>query len=250
MNRLFYILPMALIIGACVQPTDSGTPISSRDGAWQAAINAGDVDAIAALYTDNARLMPPNGEATIGHDAIKAAFGGMIDAGITAEINIVETQSSGDLAYNVGTYKLMADGEVVDQGKYIETWRRGADDVWLMSNDIWNSDLPVPVSEPPAPVMSDAGELPHVLALHEVADFDQWIAAWRGENSRHDMFKAHGVEHAHVFQNADNPNLTGVVMSISDMEAFDAFMATDEVNEAAAADGVDLDRTTFLMEVE
>lgn len=242
MNKLFYILPMALVIGACGQATDTGTPLSSRDGAWQAAMDAGDADAVAALYTENARLMPPNSEATLGHDAIKAAFGGMIDAGMTAELNIVETQSSGDFGYNVGTFKIMAGGEVVDQGKYVETWRRGADGVWLMSNDIWNSDLPVPS-------MGDMGDMPHVMAVHEVKDFDDWIAAWRGEDSRHDMFKAHGVAHAHTFQNADNPNLTGVVMTVSDMDAFNAFMASDEVNEAAAADGVDLDATTFLMEV-
>ena len=39
-------------------------------------------------------------------------------------------------------------------------------------------------------------------------------------------------------------------MAISDMEAFNAFMDTDEVAEAAAADGVDLEATTFLNEVK
>lgn len=243
MNRYFYILPVALVIGACMQPTDSGSPFSSRDGDWQAAMNAGDADAIAALYADNARVLPPNAEATIGHDAVREIFGGMIDAGLTAELNVVETQSSGDLAYNVGTYTLTADGEVVDQGKYVETWRRGGDDVWLMTNDIWNSDLPVPAT-------GHVHDLPHVMAIHEVEDFDHWIAAWRGENSRHDMFRAHGVEHSHTFQSADNPNLTGVVLSISDMEAFNAFMASDEATEAATADGVDLEATTFLSEVD
>lgn len=243
MNKYIFIPLITLVIGACTQPNNSGNPFSTRDGEWQAALNAGDTDAVAALYTADARLMPPNGEATLGHDAIKAAFGAMIEAGMTAELEVVETQSSGDLAYNVGTYKLMAGTEVADQGKYVETWRRGADGVWLMSNDIWNSDLPVPGS-------GGADDLPQVVAIHEVADFDHWIAAWRGTNSRHEMFKAHGVAQSHTFQNADNPNLTGVVLSISDMEAFNSFMATDEVAEAATADGVDLDATTFLNEVD
>jgi hypothetical protein len=38
-------------------------------------------------------------------------------------------------------------------------------------------------------------------------------------------------------------------MSISDMDAFNAFMASKEAAEAAAADGVDLKATTFLTEV-
>ena len=240
MNKLLYVLPIALVIGGCGQTNDSGSPFSSRDDEWQAAMNAGDVDGIVALYTDDARLMPPNGETTLGHDGIKATFGALIEAGATVELNEIETQSSGDVAYNVGTYKLTIGGDVVDQGKYIETWRRGGDGVWLMSNDIWNSDLPV----------ADVGERPHVMVFHEVEDFDRWIAAWRGENSRHDMFKANGVAHAHTFQDADNPNLTGIVMSISDMEAFTGFLATEEAAAAAAADGVDLDATTFLHEVD
>jgi hypothetical protein len=64
------------------------------------------------------------------------------------------------------------------------------------------------------------------------------------------MFSEHGVAHAHTFQNADNPNLTGVVLSISDMDEFNAIMASEEAADAASADGVDLDEATFLKEVE
>jgi uncharacterized protein (TIGR02246 family) len=242
MNRLYFILPMALVIGACGQTTDSGSPFSTRDGQWQAAMNAGDAAGLAALYAEDARLMPPNAEATIGRDAIKATFGGMIESGAKVELNVMETKSTGDIAYNVGAYKISAGGEVTDQGKYIEVWHRGADGAWLMTNDIWNSNLP-------AAVASHSDDNPHVMAFHVVKDFDRWIAAWRGENSRHDMFKAHGVAHLHTFQNADKPNTTAVVMSISDMDAFNAFMASKEAAEAAAADGVDLKATTFLTEV-
>ena len=242
MKKLIYILPIAFLIGACGQASNTGTPFSSRDNEWQAAMNAGDADGIAALYAEDARLMPPNYEATIGRDAVREMFGAMIESGLSIELNVIDTQSSGDVAYNVGTYKLMAGSEVTDQGKYIETWRRGDDGVWLMTNDIWNSDMP-------AAGGADGGEMAHLMVYHEVEDFDKWIAAWRGDDSRRDMFKAHGVAHLHTFQSADNPNLTGIVMAISDMETFNAFMDTEEVAEAAAADGVDLDATTFLNEV-
>jgi len=240
MNKIFCVLTLVLFIAACGQTTDSGKPFSSRDGQWQAAMDAGDADALVALYAEEARLMPPNAEATIGRDAINAAFGGMIESGARVGLTVVESRSSGDMAYNVGTYEMTAGGEVADKGKYIEVWQRSADGTWLMTNDIWNSDLPF---------AAGGSDNAHVMAFHEVKDFNSWIAAWRGENSRHDLFKAHGVAHAHTFQNADNPNLTGVVMSVSDMDAFNAFMATKEVAEAAAADGVDLKKTTFLMEV-
>ena len=243
MNKHLYTISTAILIAACGQATDMGTPFSARSGDWQAAMNAGDPDGIAALYASDARILPPNSAAMTGHDAIKEMFGGMIDAGMSVTLTPIETESSGDVAYNVGTYELIADGEVVDSGKFVETWRRGADDAWLMTNDIWNSDLP-------ASMPGGGGDNTHVVVTHEVEDFDHWIAAWRGENSRHDMFKANGVAHAHTFQSADNPNLTGLVFSVSDMEAFTAFMETEEVGEAAAADGVNLETTTFLNEVE
>ena len=37
MKKLLYIVPIALVLGACGQVADSGTPFSSRDGEWQAA---------------------------------------------------------------------------------------------------------------------------------------------------------------------------------------------------------------------
>ncbi|MDX1480549.1 MAG: DUF4440 domain-containing protein [Woeseiaceae bacterium] len=142
MKKAAAILPLALILSACSQPADDGAAFTLRDAEWQAAMNAGDVEGIAALYAENARLMPPNLEAATGKDAVRAAFGGMIDAGLSVELNAVEHRSGGDIAYVVGTFRLKSGDDVVDQGKYIETWQRNADGDWLMTNDIWNSDMP------------------------------------------------------------------------------------------------------------
>ena len=147
MNKYYCILPVVLVLAACGQATDSGTPFASQDDQWEAALNGGDVEGLVAIYAEDARILPPNAEAASGHDAVRTIFGGMIEGGISAELATIETQSSGDVAYAVGTYKMFAGGEVIDQGKYVETWRRGADDTWRMTNDIFNSDLPVPACE-------------------------------------------------------------------------------------------------------
>ncbi|HSM30680.1 MAG TPA: DUF4440 domain-containing protein [Woeseiaceae bacterium] len=142
MKKTGAILPLALILSACGQPAGDGAAFTPRDTEWQAAMNAGDVEGIAALYADDARLMPPNLEAMTGKDAVRAAFGGMIEAGQSIELMAIEHRSGGDVAHVVGTFKLMSGDDVVDQGKYIETWQRNADGEWLMTNDIWNSDKP------------------------------------------------------------------------------------------------------------
>ena len=243
MRKTQILLPLFLMIAACSQHQGSDGPaFSSRSGEWQDAMNAKDADAIAALYTENARVMPPNGKAKTGRDAVRAEFGAMIDAGLTVELNSIETKSGGDVAYNVGTYVLTAGDTVVDEGKFIETWNRVADGEWLMANDIWNSDLPVAAGG------GDGNT--HMMVFHEVKDGNRWLEAWSGENSRRDQFKANGAAHVHTFRHAENPNLTGLVISVSDMDAMNAFLTSEEGAAAAEADGVDLDQTTFLMEAE
>ena len=242
MNKTLLIVPLCLLIAACGQNAGSGggAGYESREAEWEAGMNSGDVEAIAALYARDARLMPPNGAASVGHDGVRAAFGAMIEAGLSVDLTPVQTESAGDVAFVVGTYQLMAGDDVADQGKYIETWQRGTDGSWLMTNDIWNSDLPA--------AGGGGHDNVHVMAFHEVADGDRWLAAWSGADSRRDQFKANGVHHVHAFRNADNPNLTGLVFSVADMDAFNAFMASDEIAVAAAADGVDLEATTILVE--
>ncbi len=243
MKKLITILPLLLIITACNQATPSTDPsvITSRSEAWEAALNAGDVDALVDLYTSDARLLPSNAEMASGSDAVRAVFGGMIDAGLSGELTSIEAVVSGDIAYNVGTYTTMDGDTLVDAGKYIETWHRGDDGEWRIANDIFNSDMPVAAAKMPKT---------HLMITHEVDDAEHWLAAWRGEDSRHKMFKDNGAAHVHTFQSADNPNLTGLMIAVSDLDALNAMLASEEGVAAAAADGVRMDTMTVLSAAE
>jgi ketosteroid isomerase-like protein len=235
-------MPLVLIVAACNQAAAPGDPsvITSRSEAWEAALNAKDIDGLAALYTDDTRLMPPNLEMSTGHDAVRAAFGGMIDAGLSADLTSAEASVSGDVGYNLGNYKLMAGEDVVDVGKYIEIWRRGSDGEWRIANDIWNSDKPAaPMQGQKKRQRKHKGMgMSHVMILHEVKDAEHWLAAWTGEDSRHDLFKANGAMGVHTFQSADNPNLTGLVIGVKNMDALNAMLSSEEGQAAAAEDGV------------
>jgi hypothetical protein len=90
----------------------------------------------------------------------------------------------------------------------------------------------------------------HVTIMHEVEDADHWFAAWRGENSRHKMFKAHGAKHVHTLRDPDNPNVTGLIIAVADMDAFTAFLESDEGRAAAAEDGVKMDTMVMLVEAK
>lgn len=239
----------AATLGACTPATESedGLNVMMQSETWEDALNAGDVDTLVSLYTDNARVLPPNAELAAGAEAVRAEFGAMVDAGLAGDLTSIETRQAGDIGYNVGIYTLVGpDGGSVDRGKFIEIWRRGADGQWRISNDIWNSDLPAarPAGEEALP-----GATTTLTIVHEVDDPERWLAAWRGAEGRRALFKAHGAEHVHVFRDSDDPNLTGLVVSLSDPDAFESFLASDTVVAAATEDTVRLDTLKVFREV-
>jgi uncharacterized protein (TIGR02246 family) len=256
MKRLLAIIPLgiALIIASCNQSPPPGNPkiIEDLSTAWDEALNTKDLETLTMIYASDARIMPPNGTMMRGAEGIRATFGAMMDAGLTGETSIEEITMQDNIAYKIGTYKIMDADSVVYNGKFIETWLRGDDGKWRISNDIWNSNIP-----PAAPQRPMQGEHrmhgegrrhQHVMIMHEVEDADRWLAAWRGEDSRHDLFRANGAARVHTFQSADDPNLTGLVIAVKDMEALNDMLSSDEGRAAAKEDGVIADSMTVLTE--
>jgi ketosteroid isomerase-like protein len=256
MKRLLAIIPLglALVIASCNQATPPASPkiLEDMSLAWDEALNSGDLETLTMLYAANARILPPNGTALRGAEGVRETFGAMMDAGLSGKTSIVEISMSGGLAHKIGTYQVMDGDTVVDTGKFIETWQQGDDGKWRITNDIWNSDSAPAQPEPGMHGMHhrQGGRTghPHVMILHEVEDAERWLAAWRGEDSRHDMFRANGAAHVHTFQSADDPELTGLVIAVKDMQAFQDMLASDEGRAAAAEDGVIADSMTVLME--
>ena len=216
-------LLLIVAVGACYPSGSQESPeLAAMSAAFADALNAGDIEAIAMMYTEDTRLMPPNGEMALGRDFVRAVFGGMFDAGLRVELETVEAMASGDMGYRVGTYVLTGpDGSFVDKGKFTEV-RKNVGGEWLMTNDIWNSDMP----------------LPNMLFTSEVADFDHWIAAWRGPDSRKTMLSQNGVPSVRVYQSLDNPNLIALGMGVTDLDAFQALLESPEGAAARAEDGV------------
>ena len=116
--------------------------------AYNQAVRSGDWAAVAALYTEDAILMPPNQPIVQGREAILTwmeAFPPL------TEFNLVTTEidGCGDIAFVRGTLSMTMSPEgapepIQDTGKYIEIRRRQEDGSWLISVDTFNSDLPLP----------------------------------------------------------------------------------------------------------
>jgi len=96
----------------------------------------------AAMFTENATLMPPNRGMVQGRAAIRAyikAYPPMSHFTASA----IEINGRGDLAYVRGTYQLSFVSGATDNGKFLEILRKQDDGRWLITADIFNSDLPV-----------------------------------------------------------------------------------------------------------
>ncbi|MCU0302490.1 MAG: DUF4440 domain-containing protein [Thermoanaerobaculales bacterium] len=129
------------------QPADQRV-LTTATTVWMEAFNARDAATIAGLSSVDGALLPPNGRAIIGRDAIFAYWKELLsDARTRVEVVNVETVIEGDLGYKAGRFELV-DAEsntAVDQGKYIQIWKRSPQGFWELHRDMWNSSLPTSV---------------------------------------------------------------------------------------------------------
>jgi uncharacterized protein (TIGR02246 family) len=105
---------------------------------------AGDWAADAALYTEDAVRLPPNGAPIRGRTAIEAALAG-VDTVLSFAHNIVELDGRGDLAYVWVDYSFSGllpnvDQPFTDMGKALILLRKQPDGSWMFSRVMWNAN--------------------------------------------------------------------------------------------------------------
>jgi uncharacterized protein (TIGR02246 family) len=117
--------------------------IEAANKQFMNAFGKGDGAAVAALYTAQGQVLPPNGDVITGRPAIQKFWQGVMDSGVKgAKLTTVEASGTGETAYEVGRYELSgADGKALDGGKYIVVWKRDGGQ-WKLHRDIWNSSRP------------------------------------------------------------------------------------------------------------
>src|SRR5687768_2833610 len=87
-----------LSLVSCEQKADQQelkTSIEEAGAKWTQALERGDLDAVAAMYTDDAYILPPNMPAMQGREGVKKYFSGALNAGIKS-IRLVTEDVEGD----------------------------------------------------------------------------------------------------------------------------------------------------------
>jgi len=160
-------LLLMLLLGAACQPApmpesatmagESAAPaglsaedeaaIRAGDAEWARAATAGDGNAIAALYTSDATLLPP-GEPAFQGEAAKKYWVDFINAfSAPTELTPTAVEGRGDLAIVAGNYRITLTPKTagakplpVEEGKYLEVLKKQADGSWKIAYDIWNQN--------------------------------------------------------------------------------------------------------------
>jgi uncharacterized protein (TIGR02246 family) len=122
--------------------------IRSADSAFMAAANAGDADKIAEVYAEDGSVLAPNLPPQKGRDAVRAFWGGFLDAyTVRFELASDTIEGRGDLAYNQGRYRYTAVPKakgvpgIADEGKFLEILKKQADGSWKYVVDMYSSNL-------------------------------------------------------------------------------------------------------------
>ncbi len=117
--------------------------IAAANAKFMDAFNRGDAAAVAALYTEDGAILPPNAEIMRGRAAIQAFWQAVMNMGVkSAALTSVEVEDHGGTAIEVGQYALSGDaGQLLDAGKYVVIWKHVQRE-WYLYRDIWNSSRP------------------------------------------------------------------------------------------------------------
>jgi uncharacterized protein (TIGR02246 family) len=104
-----------------------------------------DAAGVAAHYTENGAMLPPNQERIEGRENIQKLWQNWLDGGVTdLTLKAIEVEESGDMAVEEGAYSIKApgaDGKAMEEvGKYIVVWKKGTDGKWQLHRDIWNAN--------------------------------------------------------------------------------------------------------------
>jgi uncharacterized protein (TIGR02246 family) len=137
------VLALALPLRAAAQAdaTELRTRIAKMDEAWQTAYNTGDAAALAALYTEDAKVMAPGSETASGRAAIQGLFAPDVAKGARNTLTLGEVIGLGDFALETGGWVAnAADGKHLDHGTFMTLYQK-VDGAWKIYRDTWNSSM-------------------------------------------------------------------------------------------------------------
>jgi uncharacterized protein (TIGR02246 family) len=104
------VLILALLFSSMSLATATAAPNGAQavDEAWRKAITANDLNAIIAVYAEDAVMWLPDAPEAKGREAIRKSYAGLLDANTVTAASLANThyQTSGNLSVGWGNFTL------------------------------------------------------------------------------------------------------------------------------------------------
>jgi len=116
--------------------------ITKLNDAWTAAFNKGDAQAVAAMYAEDAYVLPPGSDIVKGRAAIEAFWRQAAQQMGDAKLTTLDVLPLGrNAAREIGTVTLKTKTQPPQEvvGKYAVVWRKIGGQ-WKLATDIWNTN--------------------------------------------------------------------------------------------------------------
>jgi uncharacterized protein (TIGR02246 family) len=131
-----------LALGAAPAMGQDKPTIEKLNDAWTAAFNKGDATAVAAMYTEDAFVLPPGAEMVKGRAGIEAFWRQAVQQLGDAKLTTIDVLPLGpEAAREIGAVSLKTKSQPPQEiiGKYAVVWRKAGGD-WKLATDIWNTN--------------------------------------------------------------------------------------------------------------
>jgi uncharacterized protein (TIGR02246 family) len=114
--------------------------IDEANRRFGAAAASKDYAGMAAFYTEDAKVLPPDAPIVSGRKAIEEFWRMPANAlGLTdATLKTIDLEIAGDTAYEISEADLKLSSEQA-KVKYLVVWLRSQDGQWHLHRDIWNN---------------------------------------------------------------------------------------------------------------
>lgn len=157
-RRLATLVAAAAFV-ACAEPPADEAPadepqamtdqeaIAALADAWEAAYNAHDAAAVAAMYTEESWMAPADGGMFEGREEIQAWAADGAAQSPTIDITPLETVVSGDLGMGIGRYTVTVPAEGGEAMSFSGAWINAVERVdgeWMIAGTTTNYDSPRP----------------------------------------------------------------------------------------------------------
>jgi ketosteroid isomerase-like protein len=128
-----------------VTPSEVQPSIDTQNQVFMNAIQAGNMDSLEMVYSEDGWILPPNNDAVKSLGGIKSFMQDLVESGVNdIQLTSGELHVIGDSnAVETGMYRVFMNDQQVDEGKYMVLWKN-EEGAWRIYRDMWNTNMPAP----------------------------------------------------------------------------------------------------------